>query len=135
MIVYKAFYKYQLSKGHVVTLPFGPEKDIRTKYIDFTRDCVLHVKRGYAWDGASGPVIDTKANMRGSLVHDALYQLIRHTFLSIKGHRDPADKLFRDMVIADGVSKWRAYTWFYGLKWFGKKFASPESRKVERTAP
>jgi hypothetical protein len=134
MIEYKAFYKYQLAKGYILVLPFAPMSDIRTKYIDFTRDGVLHVKRGYAWDGASGPLVDTQKNMRGSLVHDASYQLMRTNLLH-QGLRDKADQLFRDIVIEDGVSKWRAYVWYYGLRWLGKPAASPHSRKETREAP
>ena len=37
----------------------------------------LQIAAGYAWDGASGPTIDTRNSMIASLVHDALYQLIR----------------------------------------------------------
>jgi hypothetical protein len=33
--------------------------------------------KGYAWNGPSGPTLDTRNFMRGSLVHDALYQLMR----------------------------------------------------------
>jgi hypothetical protein len=135
MIHYKQFYKYQLAESYAVQLPFGVSKDVRTPYIDFTSDRLLIVKEGYAWDGASGPVIDTQANMRGSLVHDALYQLMRQEALRTETYRDLADQVFRDIVIADGVNSWRAYIWYYGLRWFGKPAASPHSRKETREAP
>ena len=51
----------------------------------------LIIKRSYAWDGPSGPTIDTKNFMRGSLVHDALYQLMRHEHLSSDEWRAVAD--------------------------------------------
>jgi len=36
----------------------------------------LLIRNGYAWDGSTGPALDTVNFMRGSLVHDALYQII-----------------------------------------------------------
>jgi len=41
----------------------------------------LLIKAGYSWDGPSGSAIDTKNFMQGSLVHDALYQLLRENIL------------------------------------------------------
>ena len=37
----------------------------------------LYISKGYSWDGPSGPAIDTPDWIKASLVHDALYQLIR----------------------------------------------------------
>lgn len=134
MIQYKSHYKYQLAENYRLVLPFAPEKDIRTHYVSFTRDGVLFVRAGYAWDGASGPVVDTKENMRGSLLHDALYQLLRMGLLPLP-FRDLCDMLFRDITIEDGVNKWRAYAWYYGLKWFAIEAALPKSKKKVRIAP
>ena len=88
--------------------------------------CIVKDKRirifaEYAWDGASGPTIDTQDTARGSLVHDALYQLIR----TYKLHemRDEADKEFRHILLTDGVPKWRAELWYNAVKHFGGKHA------------
>jgi len=37
---------------------------------------LLELYPGFRWDGASGPAIDTPQNLRPSLFHDALYQLM-----------------------------------------------------------
>ncbi|MGH7536144.1 MAG: DUF1353 domain-containing protein, partial [Gemmatimonadales bacterium] len=78
-IQYRTGYKYQLAADYTVLLAFGPAENIKTEYICFVRSLqgrgYLTVKEGYAWDGPSGPTVDTKDFMRGSLVHDALYQL------------------------------------------------------------
>ncbi|SDW60248.1 DUF1353 domain-containing protein [Nitrosomonas oligotropha] len=68
---------------------------------------VLTIKKNYAWDGASGPVLDTQRIMRGSLVHDALYQLMREEHLPQKA-RENADWLLREICIEDGMSKFNA---------------------------
>ena len=34
------------------------------------------VRKGYCWDGPSGPTLDTEDAMRASMFHDVLYQSI-----------------------------------------------------------
>lgn len=63
---------------------------------------IVKIRKGYCWDGASGPVIDTPAFMRGSLIHDALYQLIRLDLID-KQFRSIADQTLYDICIADGM--------------------------------
>ena len=77
LIKYRKGYKYQLAEDYYQFMPFAPDKDIDTEYISFGLDKLLRIKEGYAWDGPSGPTIDTESSMRGALVHDALYQLLR----------------------------------------------------------
>ena len=77
------------------------------------------IKKGYAWDGPSGPTIDTESFMRGSLVHDVLYQLIREGCISIE-YRDHADRLLRRICIEDGMSRARAWYVYNSVKYFAK---------------
>ena len=85
----------------------------------------LLIKEGYSLDGPSGPAIDTKNFMQGSLVHDALYQLIR------EGHIDPSNKekadiILRDICRADGMSRIRAWWVYRGVRWGGKGAIKPD---------
>ena len=59
MIQYKAGYKYQLTKDHTEQLAIKPERLILTGYLKLTPNGVLTIRAGYAWDGPSGPAIDT----------------------------------------------------------------------------
>jgi len=72
----------------------------------------LTIEKGYAWDGPSGPTINTPSVMRGSLVHDCLYQLLRETdFGAPESHdqrRKLADEILNRICIEDGMWKWRA---------------------------
>ena len=71
----------------------------------------LEIWTSYAWDGPSGPAIDTDNFMDGSLIHDALYDLMRQGLLSRK-YRCKADKEMRIQCKKDGMSfvrRW--YTW------------------------
>lgn len=127
-IQYRDGYKYQLAEDYTHELPdyFKPTwREIETDFIWYDGALKLIVKQGYAWDGPSGPTIDTKNFMRGSLVHDALYQLMREGFLEKNVHRSIADRLLYDLVREDGMSWFRAKYMYYAVKWT----ASPMARK------
>jgi len=133
-IRYRSDYKYQLAEGYVISISIKPKSDIKTEFIDLDTNGNLKVKKGYAWDGPSGPVKDTKENMRASLIHDALYQLMRHGELKSRTHRKAADQIFKDICKADGVSNLRASIYYKALRRFGNPAASPENKKkVTRT--
>ena len=71
-ISYKSGFKYQLVLDYELEIKISPSSEIVTDYIVLYESRMLVIKKGYAWDGPSGPTIDTKNFMRGSLVHDAL---------------------------------------------------------------
>ena len=85
----------------------------------------LTVRKGYQWDGCSGPAIDRKANMRAGLFHDALYQLLRARKLG-QALRIDADKIFRDVYIFDGGYRWLAAIDYAGLRGFAGYAAKPQ---------
>ena len=134
-IRYRSEYKHQLASDYGINIPIWPAKDIVTEFIELDTEGELTVRKGYAWDGPSGPVIDTPENMRAALVHDALYQLMRNRKLNVKTHRKAADKLFRDICKEDGVSSFRANVYYKALRRFGKPAASPENKKKIHRAP
>jgi len=72
---------------------------------------VLHIQPKYAWDGASGPTIDTRNTMTPSLVHDAFYQLMREGVypVSVKPY---ADRLFYEMLKERRMWFARARLWY-----------------------
>ena len=82
----------------------------------------MQVKKGYCWDGPSGPTIDTDNFMRGSLFHDSWYQIMRE-YAYFRKYRNDADKLLTLHCVEDGMSSLRA-TWVYwGVKTFGRRAA------------
>ncbi|EOW7151096.1 DUF1353 domain-containing protein, partial [Vibrio parahaemolyticus] len=134
-IEYRSDYKYQLADDYEISIAILPKSEIRTEFIDLDTSGNLLVKSGYAWDGPSGPVIDTEENMRASLIHDALYQLMRYELLSTRTHRKAADQLFKDICVEDGVSNFRATAYYKALCKFGRPAASPQNKKVVVRAP
>ncbi len=121
-------YKYQLKDDYMVKISLKPEENISTDFIKLDSERNLTIKAKYAWDGPSGPTIDTRNFMRGSLVHDALYQLMREKHINID-KRDEADQLLKQQCIKDGMSRIRAWIVYKAVKWFGKKSAFPSDEQ------
>lgn len=82
----------------------------------------MFIKSGYAWDGPSGPTLDTKNFMRGSLVHDALSRLMRAGHIP-ESHREHADRLLQKICIEDGMSALRAWLIYKGVRFSGQSSA------------
>ena len=133
-IYYKGGYKYQLTRGVVVQVGIKPSKNITTEYIDLTRNGSLVIRKGYCWDGPSGPAIDTKNFMRGSLVHDAAYQLIRQGYLPAFA-RKLADRELHRIILEDGMSRIRAWLVLRAVSRYAGPAADPSNRKAEMVAP
>jgi hypothetical protein len=135
-IEYKSGYKYQLMNTYIVRLPFkvnnagaslGPFAPVI-----FNND--LYIFAGYAWDGPSGPTIDTRNFMRGSLIHDALYQLKRQGQITLI-RRKQIDSLLRINCMEDGMSFGRAWWVYHGVRTFGASAASKSTLKKTLLAP
>lgn len=106
------------------------------KWVTLSKTGRLTMKKGYAWDGPSGPTIDTKNFMRGSLVHDACYQLMRAKLLP-QDKRKPADVLLWLICIDDGMSRTRADYVYHAVRAFARRAARPRKQPepVVITAP
>ena len=72
---------------------------------------VLTIEERYAYDGASGPTIDTRNSMRGSLYHDVFFEMMRAGVLDRKWF-DAANQELRDVCRADGMSTYRSWLWY-----------------------
>ena len=118
-IKYKSGYKYQLVEKYQVKISLAPADNIKTDFIELRTEGILIIKKGYAWDGPSGPNIDTPNFMRGSLVHDALYQLLRNELIKGKW-RDEADEELRRIYRKDGMSKIYARWVYIAVRKWGK---------------
>jgi hypothetical protein len=135
-IKYKKGYKYQLAADYVVDIGIMPENDIQTDdFIFLTTEGSLTIKKNYAWDGPSGPTFDTLNFMRGSLVHDALYQLMRNEQLKKVTYREAADRLLQEMCQEDGMSSLRAWFVFWAVQKWGDPSADPSNKKPVINAP
>ena len=125
---YRAGYKYQLAEDYRIHVPIQPNHLIDTEFIQLTPEGVLTIYHGYAWDGPSGPAIDTSNFMRGSLVHDALYQLLREEYLP-REYRTIADHILWQLCKEDGMCGLRAWWVYQGVRWGAGPAADPEHKK------
>lgn len=115
MIRYREGYKYQLAEDFRIKTPIVGES-IRHDYFQLSKNGNLLVKKGYAWDGASGPTIDTKDSMEPSLVHDVFCQMMRTELLSFNKWQDTVNSFFREHCKACGMNSFRAWYWYQAVE-------------------
>jgi hypothetical protein len=126
-IRYAAGYKYQLRAAYATVLPelADPVRaPIVTDWIELDPAGTIRFRPGYAWDGASGPTLDTRDTMRGSLVHDGCYQLMRMGLLDHARWRAPTDRAFRRICLEDGMWPPRAWAWYHLVRVFADPAAT-----------
>jgi len=131
---YKDGYKYQLAEGEKTQTNIKTQFGAMDEYTTLAPDGSMLIRRGYAWDGPTNPAIDTKNFMRGSLIHDALYQLMREGKLPIE-HREAADNELVKACKEDGMWAIRRWWVLKAVRMFGGPLAKPESAKKALTAP
>lgn len=143
-ITYASNRKYQLREGGgyykswTIRTPIwgnaarieDPNSD--TPWIRLHQDGRLDIKIGYTWDGPSGPTFDQprEQTLRASLVHDALYQLMRASKLPVDVYRGVADDLFAELLKADGMPWWRRFLWVTGVRKFARYAAEPQPERL-----
>jgi len=131
---YKSGFKYQLEETERFQTALRPSRRLETPFIILYCSGEMTVFRGYAWDGASGPTIDTKNSMRGTLFHDAAYQLMRLGLLSPEW-RETVDDEFGRFLKEDGMWWLRRKLWVREVKKFGGSAADPRNKKPVLEAP
>jgi len=121
-------YKYQIEEDFFVQTTICPQEYIDTWDICLESDGLLTVKKGFSWDGASGPTIDTKSTWEPACCHDAFYKLMRREFLPIT-FREGVDRFLHDHLIRKGMWRLRAWYWYRGVRLGGGPSAK-KRRKV-----
>ena len=134
-IAYREGYKYQLAVSYNATTRIRPPlQEVSTRFIRLTPKGKLFIREDYAWDGPSGPMKDTKSAMRGSLEHDAKYQLIRLGLIP-PAMKAIADQEFREVLVIDGTLTIRAKVAYWVLEVFGKEATEARSEPPVLYAP
>lgn len=150
-IAYRGGYRYQNAADYSCAtgwqLPFA----VSNRYARLDCKGILTIREGYAWDGPSGGMVDTKSAMRPSLEHDCLYQFLREGLLP-QHWRDKADQRFRDEYLKDAmignarrnkvfaaialpVIKARAWGAYHALRLGGGPSADPANDRPILSAP
>lgn len=73
--------------------------------------------------------------MRGALVHDALYQLMREGKLDGDECRIPADRRLKEMCLEDGMNWFRAQYEYFAVSRMAGFAIDPAHRKKPIKAP
>lgn len=131
-------YKYEVLQDYRVKLHFKPKKRIESEFYIFDTDGWLTIKKGYRWNGASGPTWDTRSTIRASAVHDVIYQMIRRSQLD-PGLKDLGDRELQIIMIEDyhprnkisnQWSNFRAGYYYQAVKYVGGSSCKPGSEKA-----
>jgi hypothetical protein len=133
-IKYKAGYKYVIAEDYGCQTSVRPGVLMSNDYLSLGAEGFLVVRKGYAFDGASGPAMDTPSFMRGALHHDALYQLMREGLLS-DDFRKQADIELRKVCREDGMTKFRAWYVYNAVRMFGSSSAQKDGGRKILIAP
>jgi hypothetical protein len=120
MIQYRSGFHFQLMKPYQLQTSIT-EACLGNPWVNLSYSGLLSISAGYAWDGASGPIPQSRQILRGSLVHDAFYQLIREHSLS-QTWRKPVDQLFRQILLEDGLPSPLASLSYHAVRLFGGRF-------------
>jgi len=154
-VYFRDGYRYQLAKNYSCQTPFRPPRQVSGSYRTLFATGRLLIRKGYCWDGPSGPSVDTPSFMRGSLVHDALYQFLREGAGLDRGATKPgaivpvpfptastgetwrwmADNLLHEHCLEDGMSRFRAWWVLRAVRRFAGDAAAPASKKEVLRAP
>lgn len=130
-IKYCSGYKYQLVEDYFHMLPsdFDKIKSFNFGFLNWNSSILL-IRKGYAWDGPSGPTIDTRDFMRASLVHDALYQCMRQKLIDIS-LRKVCDEELKRICLEDGMCSTRASIVYDAVRVFGGSSAIEKKEIIE----
>jgi hypothetical protein len=133
MIYYRDSYKLQLAESASFKVPaeLRPPENIDSEFIQLSTTGLLLIRRGYAWDGASGPTVDRPRNqiIVPSLIHDVFCQLIRQRLLPVPDARLHADKFFHTLLRERGMNRLRAWLWYRGVR-FDARHNAPKPKPI-----
>ncbi len=124
---YRKGFKYQLAEEIILQTSFRPASNIYSDFCCLTMLGQLLLKRGFAWDGASGPVVDRKSNMIASAGHDGLYRLMRKGLLDCKLWPQ-ADEMFAKWLKENGAWAITIQIDSLGLKMANGAAANPSNK-------
>jgi hypothetical protein len=120
-IYFSEGYSYKLLKPYSVKVPIDENAEGRLLQL---KDGVLTIEAGYTWDGVTeGP--DHRQDMRASLVHDALYELLRYNHLS-KELVPKINAIYEKIALEDGEGGFRAEFMYRVENALGGSFLKPD---------
>ena len=123
-------YKYRVTEDLEFHTGLRPASTVGNDLTAISRSGLLYISSGYAWDGPSGPTVDTESTMEASLVHDALYQLMREGHLPDVWRRRADKELYRIMR-RNGAGWFRAQYFYWAVRLFGGAHIKQSEKESE----
>ena len=131
-LVYRKLHGYKYDIRSTTSIRVNCPYTVDTFYYRI-QDGFMYVFVGYAYDGPSGPTIDTPNFMLGSLVHDVFYQAMREGQLP-RSFRKTADDELRRICIEQGMSSFRAWYVYNAVRisrgWSARPEKNPRGQVV-----
>ncbi len=110
-------YKWVLKSPLVFLTDIHPEADIEHPFFCLSKDGLLTISAGYAFDGVTG-FPDFKSMMRGAAGHDVLLQAIQLDLLPRKW-KEKADRLLIRLCREDDFPKFMLPVVYQAVSRFG----------------
>jgi len=124
MLVYRKLHGYKYDIRARIVIRVNCPYNFAAEYYS-VKDGYMYVEVGYAYDGPSGPAIDTPDFMLASLVHDVFYQAMREGLLPL-AFRKIADKEMYRVCIGQGMWRIRANGAYHFVRLLSEHTAKPE---------
>lgn len=121
-------YKFTLVEDYAIDTGIVPREAVNTPFLQLDSSGRLSIRRCYSWDGATG-ALNTRNIIRASLVHDALYQLMREGYLA-PDHRLAADRLMHRICVAAGMNGPYAWIVYICVRLFGASSVQADTRRA-----
>jgi hypothetical protein len=118
-------YKYQVMGDCSVQTNICPLEGLIFRFMELSTTGELLIRQGYAWDGVTGLLSTPNKYLRGSLVHDALYQLMRLSALD-QSSRILADQALEHLCLEDGALRIIAKCLYCIVRLTGSRYSTPE---------
>jgi len=118
-------YKYTLYRPIAYQTDIIPKEPGKWGLLGIGKTGLLTIDAGYCWDGASGPAWDSLNFMRSSIIHDALYQLMREGKIG-RHWRKRADQILREVCLQDGMARIRAWWVYRGVRLGSAKYVQSD---------
>ena len=105
---------------------------VQHEFFALDQSGVLLIKKGYAWNGANRPAINTKSFRRGSLVHDVLIQMVANRMIPT-GCLPRIHQFLVEICLKDHMWPVRTYWVYWAVSRWGR--ARPSREPLIQSAP
>lgn len=111
---------------NIIKFPFENKKEFKVYIVDIEtmEDYTLTVEKGYCWDGATIPrflwsLIGSKTD-NSFLIPSCIHDILCNNHDLVCGDRNLSSRVFKALLLASGVSKFKAQTMYLAVDNFQK---------------